>query len=90
MAGVQVTILDATGTPMTRAELPHDVTMRQLIPALLSRLGLPFVGPNGDPISYRLYHDRREIGQGQTLQEAGVREDSVLSLSQEATAGGRS
>jgi len=89
MAGVQVTIQDTTGTAARRAELPHDVTMRRLIPALLTRLNLPILGPDGQPISYRLYHEGREVGQDQTLQQAGVREGSVISLSQEATAGGR-
>jgi hypothetical protein len=89
MAGVRVTIQDTTGTDTHRAELPHDVTMRRLIPALLTRLNLPILGPDGQPISYRLYHDGREVGQDQTLQQAGVRENSSLTLSQEATAGGR-
>jgi hypothetical protein len=88
MAGIRVTIQDATGTDTHRAELPHDVPMQRLIPALLTRLNRPILSPDGQPISYRLYHDGREIGQDETLGQAGVREDAVLSLSQEATAGG--
>ena len=88
MAGTRVTIRDTTGTATHRAELPHDVPMRRLIPALLTRLNLPMLGADGQPISYRLYHDSREVGQEETLQQAGVQQDAELSLSQEATAGG--
>ncbi|HLX09253.1 MAG TPA: EsaB/YukD family protein [Thermoanaerobaculia bacterium] len=88
MAGVRVTIQDTMGTATHSAELPHDITMRRLIPALVTRLRLPILGADSQPISYRLYFDGREIGQEQTLEQAGVRDSSVLSLSQEATAGG--
>jgi hypothetical protein len=87
MAGVTVNITDPTGVDRHRAELPHDVPMRRLLPALLTRLNRPIVGQNGTPISYRLYHNGQEIGEDQTLADAGVRNESTLTLSQEATAG---
>ena len=80
MAGVQVTIQDTTGTAARRAELPHDITMRRLIPALLTRLNLPILGPDGKPISYRLYHEGREVGQDETLRQAAVHDDANLSV----------
>ena len=88
MAGIRVRITDPTGTDTHEAELPHDVEMRRLLPALLTRLNYPVTGPDGAPISYRLYYDGRQILEEETLEQAHVATDATLSLSQEATAGG--
>lgn len=82
-----VRLTDTTGTPECTLTLPHDTPMERLIPALLTVLNRPVIGTDGQPISYRLYFNNREIGQNETLQQAGVREDDTVSLSQEATAG---
>ncbi len=87
MAGLRVTISDTIGHTTHMAELPHDVPMRQLIPALLTHLNLPVIGMDGQPISYRIYHDNREIAEEETLTQASVSEGSTLTLSQEAQAG---
>lgn len=87
MAGVRVTIDNTTGQPIYAAELPHDVAMRRLIPALVTRLGLPILGSDGQPISYRLYHNSHEIGQDVDLAHAGVVDGATVTLSYEATAG---
>jgi len=87
MAGIRVTISDVTGTDRNAAELPHDVPMQRLIPALLSKMGRPVIDQSGRPISYRMYFGDREIGADETLAEAGVTENATLILSQEAQAG---
>jgi hypothetical protein len=88
MAGVRVVLSDATGTNNHTAELPHDVNMQRMIPALLTKLNMPIVGRDGQQISYRMYHNGQEIREDQTLAQAGVQDDATLTLSQEATAGG--
>lgn len=87
MAGLRVMISDTIGNRTHAAELPHDVPMRQLIPALLTHLNLPVIGVDGQPISYRIYHDNREIGEEENLEQASVQANSTLTLSQEAQAG---
>ncbi len=88
MAGVRVVLSDPTGTNNHTAELPHDVDMQRMIPALLTKLNLPLISQDGHPVSYRLYHNGQEILEDQTLAQAGVQDNATLTLSQEATAGG--
>ncbi|HSH03928.1 MAG TPA: EsaB/YukD family protein [Anaerolineae bacterium] len=88
MASVKVIIYDPTGSKKTPVELPNDVPMRRLIPALVSRMGLPTT-QGSNPITYRL-DDRasgKRLSDDQTLQDAGVEEDAILSLFPEVTAG---
>jgi hypothetical protein len=88
MAQIRVAILDPTGGKKTIVELPDDVPMNQLIPALVSSMNLT-VQQGGNPISYRL--DNPETGErladDVTLAEAGVASGAVLSLFPEVTAG---
>lgn len=88
MAQVRVAILDHTGGKKTIVELPDDVPMHQLIPALVSRMDLP-VQQAGNPISYRL--DNPETGErladDETLADAELESGAVLSLFPEVTAG---
>jgi hypothetical protein len=89
MAQIRVSILDHTGGKKTVVELPDDVPMNQLIPALVGSMNLP-VHQGGNPISYRL--DMPESGERledeATLAEAGVEAGAILSLFPEVTAGG--
>ncbi len=88
MASLRVVIMDHTASKKTHVELPGDVEMRRLLPALASRMQLP-LQQNGNPIIYRL--DNRRTGQRlddeHTLQTAGVHTDDVLTLLPEVTAG---
>jgi hypothetical protein len=89
MAQVRVAILDHTGGKKTIVELPDDVPMNQLIPALVSSMNLP-VHQSGNPISYRLDNPETEerLADDVTLAEAGIESGAVLSLLPEVTAGG--
>jgi len=88
MASVKVIIYDPTGSKKTPVELPADVPMRRLIPALVSKMGLP-TNQGGNPITYRLDHrdSGRRLGDDDTLSGATVKEDDILSLFPEVTAG---
>lgn len=88
MASVRVVIEDHTRSKKTHVELPDNVTMQRLLPALASRMQLP-LQQNGNPILYRLDHRRsgRRLDDEETLQQAGVQSDDVFTLLPEVTAG---
>ena len=88
-AALRVTIVDPTKSRRQQAELPADVPMSRLIPALVSRMGLPATNRSGEPQVYRLHHLKagRELDDTQTLPAAGVQEDDELGLTAGVTAG---
>ena len=89
MAQIRIAILDHTGGKKTIVELPDDVRLEDLVPALVNSMQLP-TQQGGNPITYRL--DNPDTGERlrdeETLAEAGVETDAVLSLLPEVTAGG--
>lgn len=88
MASIKVIIYDPTGSKKTPVELPEDVPMRRLIPALVNKMGLPTT-QGANPITYRLDHraSGKRLAEEESLQDAGVEEDDILSLFPEVTAG---
>ena len=88
MASIDISIKDTTGSETHRVRVPDDAPMRQLQLALLSSLEMQLTSGDGTSISYRMYHNGREIGQDETLAQAGVLDGAQLTLSQEARAGG--
>jgi hypothetical protein len=88
MASIKVIVYDPTGSKKTPVELPGDVPMRRLIPALVTKMGLP-TQQGANPITYRLDHrgTGKRLADDDTLSQAGVKEDDILSLFPEVTAG---
>jgi hypothetical protein len=88
MASTKVIIYDPTGSKKTPVELPDDVPMRRLVPALVTKMGLTTT-QGANPITYRLDHrsSGRRLGDEESLSDAGVKEDDILSLFPEVTAG---
>ena len=88
MASTKVIIYDPTGSKKTPVELPGNVPMKRLIPALVSKMGLP-TSQGGNPITYRLDHrdSGKRLGDEMSLDDAGVQQDDILSLFPEVTAG---
>lgn len=88
MASIKVIIYDPTGSKKTPVELPDDVPMRRLIPALVGKMGLP-TNQGANPIAYRLDHraSGKRLGDDDSLSAAGVAADDILSLFPEVTAG---
>ena len=88
MESVKVIIYDPTGSKKTPVELPADVPMRRLIPALVTKMGLPTT-QGANPITYRLDHREsgKRIGEEESLKDSGVKDDDILSLFPEVTAG---
>lgn len=89
MAQIKVIIQDHTGAKRTPVELPADVPMRRLIPALVTRMGLPTT-QGGQPLSYALDHKRtgKRLGADETMESAGVQAEDMLLLLPTITAGG--
>ena len=89
MGKVTVTILDATGSKEQKASLPDDAPVRRIIGKLLEMMKLPATGPDGQPMSYKFHHKAsgKQLGDEQTLAEAGVKDGDVLRLQPEITAG---
>jgi len=88
MASVRVVIQDHNHSKKTTVELPDEVTMQRLLPALAARMQLPLQHA-GNPIIYRLDHRRsgRRLDDDDTLQSVGVQPDDVFVLLPEVTAG---
>ena len=88
MPDLEVTIVLPNGGAR-RAEIPDDITIRDLLPELTSLLQLPTVGPDGRPMGYRLDSKAlgRELGEDETLAGAHVPKDDRLILTADITAG---
>jgi len=89
MASLRVFIQDHTQSKKTLVELPDDIPMQRLLPVLAARMQLP-LQQGGNPIIYRLDHRRtgRRLDDEDTLHNAQVKADDLLTLLPEVTAGG--
>ena len=89
MSDVNVTLVLPAGGART-AEVPDDVSVKDLLPELVSALDLPTVGPDGRPMGYRLDSKAlgRELTEAETLAAAGVPPDDRLIITADITAGG--
>lgn len=89
MAQISVTLIRADTNQEFDVELPDDVPVQELLPALVKELGLPLTGPDGAPVSYELsskrtglqYRERDSLGKG------GTKEGDVLLLTSTFIAG---
>jgi len=88
MSDLPVTVVLPSGGSRT-AEIPDDVTVKELLPELTTSLELPVTGPDGRPMSYRLDSKAlgRELKEDETLVQAGVPKDDRLMMTADVTAG---
>jgi len=88
MTDLSVTLILPSGGART-AEIPDDVSVRDLLEELTSLLQLPTVGPDGRPMAYRLDSKAlgRELGEDETLADAEVPENDRLMVTADITAG---
>lgn len=79
-----VTITDQAGGKTVTAELPSDAQMSRLIPALVTKMGLP------NNVQYGVQHKEtgRQLQPQETLISAGVADKDTLRLLPNVTAGG--
>ncbi|MDH3943647.1 MAG: hypothetical protein OEV06_06110 [Anaerolineae bacterium] len=90
MPEMEVTIVLPNGGAR-KAEVPDDVSVRDLLGEMTSLLELPTVGPDGRPMGYRLDSKAlgRELQEDETLSEAGVPAEDRLVLTADITAGAK-
>jgi uncharacterized ubiquitin-like protein YukD len=88
MSDLSVTVVLPSGGSRT-AEIPDDVSVKELLPELTTSLSLPVTGPDGRPMYYRLDSKAlgRELQEDETLSGAGVPEGDRLMMTADVTAG---
>jgi ubiquitin-protein ligase len=91
MADIEVTVVLPNGGAR-KAEVPDDVSARELLTEFTSLLELPTTGPDGRPMGYRLDSKAlgRELKEDESLASAGVPADDRLILTADITAGAMS
>lgn len=91
MPDLNVTFVLPSGGART-AEVPDDVSVRDLMTELVSVLKLPTIGPDGRPMAYRIDSKAlgRELKENETLAEASIPDNDRLMLTADITAGATS
>jgi len=86
---MDLTVVDATGNKTEEVSVPENVAAGRIVGKLVELLQLPATGPDGQPLSYKFHHKQsgRQINDNETLLDAGVKDDDVLRLVAEITAG---
>lgn len=87
--GTRVTFLDQTGAKSVEAVVSDTITVRRILPNIITKMNLPVVGPDGQPMSYSLDHKEggRRLPEDQTLNRAGVADGDHLIIYPEIVAG---
>lgn len=87
--GTRVTFLDQTGSKSVDAVVADGVPVKRILPNVITKLNLPVLGPDGQPMSYSLDHKEggRRLNEGQTLPEARVHDGDHLIVYPEMVAG---
>jgi WXG100 protein secretion system (Wss), protein YukD len=87
--GTQVVFLDQTGAKSVDAVVADNVTVKRILPNIITKMNLPVVGPDGQPMSYSLDHKEggKRLREDQTLVEAMVRDGDHLIVYPEIVAG---
>lgn len=87
--GTKVTFLDQTGAKSVEAVVAHTVTVKKILPSIISKMNLPMIGPDGQPMSYSLDHKEggRRLLEHETLVQAQVFDGHHLIIYPEIVAG---
>ncbi len=88
--GTKVTFLDQTGAKSVKAVIADAVPAKRILPNIITKMNLPIMGPDGQPMSYSLDHKEggKRLQENQTLPEAGVSDGDHLIVYPEIVAGG--
>jgi ubiquitin-protein ligase len=91
MPDIEVTVVLPNGGAR-KAEVPDDISVRELLTEFPSLLELPTTGPDGRPMGYRLDSKAlgRELKEDETLSSAAIPADDRLILTADITAGAMS
>ena len=87
--GTQVTFLDQTGAKSVEAVVADTVTVKRILPNIITKMNLPVVGPDGQPMSYNLDHKEggKRLREDQTLAQGQVQDGDHLIVYPEIVAG---
>jgi len=87
--GTKVTFLDQTGAKSVEAVVADSVTVNKILPSIITKMNLPMVGPDGQPMSYSLDHKEggRRLHEFETLIQANVATGDHLIIYPEIVAG---
>ncbi len=87
--GTRVIFLDQTGAKSVEAVVSHMVTVQKILPSIITKMNLPLIGPDGQPMSYSLDHKEggRRLLENETLVEANVKDGHHLIIYPEIVAG---
>ena len=87
--GTRVTFLDQTGAKSVDAVVADSITVRRILPNIITKMNLPVVGPDGQPMSYSLDHKEggRRLHEDDTLMGSNVRDGDHLIVYPEIVAG---
>ena len=87
--GTRVTFLDQTGAKSVDAVIADTVSVKRILPNIITKMNLPVMGPDGQPMSYSLDHKEggKRLHEDQTLTDAHVKEGDHLIVYPEIVAG---
>ncbi|HMP79187.1 MAG TPA: EsaB/YukD family protein [Pirellulaceae bacterium] len=87
--GTRVVFLDQTGAKSVDAVVAHTITVKRILPSIITKMNLPVIGPDGQPMSYSLDHKEggRRLLENETLVDAKVRDGDHLIIYPEIVAG---
>jgi uncharacterized ubiquitin-like protein YukD len=87
--GTRVTFLDQTGAKSVDAVIADTVSVKRILPNIITKMNLPVMGPDGQPMSYSLDHKEggKRLHEDQTLVDAGVGDGDHLIVYPEIVAG---
>lgn len=87
--GTRVTFLDQTGAKSVEAVIADSVTIKRILPNIITKMNLPVMGPDGQPMSYSLDHKEggKRLREEQTLPDASVQDGHHLIVYPEIVAG---
>lgn len=87
--GTRVTFLDQTGAKSVDAVIADTVSVKRILPNIITKMNLPVMGPDGQPMSYSLDHKEggKRLHEDQTLTAANVNEGDHLIVYPEIVAG---
>ncbi|MHC4178360.1 MAG: EsaB/YukD family protein [Planctomycetota bacterium] len=87
--GTLVTFLDQTGAKSVKAEIADNVNVAKILPNIITKMNLPVMGPDGQPMSYSLDHKEggKRLTENQTMPLANVKDGDHLIVYPEIVAG---
>jgi hypothetical protein len=87
--GTKVTFLDQTGAKSVNAVIADTVPVKRILPNIITKMNLPMMGPDGQPMSYSLDHKEggKRLQENQTLPEAAIGDGDHLIVYPEIVAG---